>query len=60
MSDIDIDNFCSSSDFDEVAISKGYIHRDDILEKLSDLERDIVSLSINIQLLKMWVQIRED
>jgi hypothetical protein len=56
MSDIDIDNFCSSSDFDEVAISKGYIHKDDILEKLSELERDIVALSTNIMLLKEWVQ----
>lgn len=51
-----IDNFCSSSDFDEVAISQGYIHRDDILEKLSELERDIVSLSVNIQMLKEWVK----
>lgn len=56
MSDIDIDNFCSSSDFDEVAISQGYIHKDDILEKLSELERDIISLSTNIQLVKIWVK----
>jgi len=56
MSDIDIDNFCSSSDFDEVAISKGYIHRDDILEKLSELEQEIVSLSTNIMLFKEWIK----
>jgi len=56
MSDIDIDNFCSSSDFDEVAISQGYIHKDDILEKLEELERDIISLSQNIQLLKEWIK----
>lgn len=51
-----IDNFCSSADFHEVAISKGYIHKEDILEKLYDLERDIVSLSLNIQMLKEWVK----
>jgi len=51
-----IDNFCSSSDFDEVAISQGYIHRDDILEKLEELEREITSLSVNIQLFKIWVK----
>jgi len=56
MSDIDIDNLCSSSDFDEVAISKGYIHRDDILEKLSELEQEIVSLSTNIMLFKEWIK----
>lgn len=56
MSDIDIDNFCSSSAFDEVAISQGYIHRDDILEKLEELEREITSLSVNIQLFKIWVK----
>lgn len=51
-----IDNFCSSSDFDEVAISQGYIHRDDILEKLEELEREITSLSVNIQMLKEWIK----
>lgn len=56
MSDIDIDNWISNGGFDEYAISVGYIHRDDILEKLSELERDIVSLSVNIQMLKEWVK----
>ncbi len=56
MSDIDIDNWISNGYADEWAISTGYIHKDDILEKLSDLERDIVSLSQNIQLLKEWIK----
>jgi hypothetical protein len=56
MSDIDIDNFCSSSAFHEEATYQGYIHKDDILKKLAELERDIVSLSTNIMLLKEWVK----
>lgn len=56
MSDIDIDNWISNGYADEWAVDNGYIHKDDILEKLSELEREIVSLSTNIQLLKMWVK----
>lgn len=56
MSDIDIDNFLANGGGDEWAIDAGYIHKDDILEKLSELERDIVSLSTNIQLLKEWIK----
>lgn len=56
MSDIDIDNWISNGYADEWAVDNGYIHKDDILEKLNDLERDIVSLSQNIQLLKEWIK----
>lgn len=56
MSDIDIDNWISNGYANEWAISNGYIHKDDILEKLSDLERNIVSLSTNIMLLKEWIK----
>ena len=56
MSDIDIDNWIANGGADEWAISNGYIHKDDILEKLSDLERNIVSLSTNIMLLKEWIK----
>jgi hypothetical protein len=56
MSDIDIGNWISNRCADEWAVDNGYIHKDDILEKLNDLERDIISLSQNIQLLKEWIK----
>lgn len=56
MSDIDIDNWIANGQADEWAVDNGYIHRDDILEKLEELEREITSLSLNIQLLKEWIK----
>ena len=56
MSDINIDNWIANGGADEWATEVGYIHKDDILEKLSELERDIVSLSTNIMLLKEWIK----
>mgnify|MGYP001328273732 CR=1 FL=1 len=53
---MDIDDFCASDEFHNAAITMGYVPKEDIVEELEGIERELISLCNRIMVFKQMLE----